>query len=436
MIWLKVLLALSSGQVGAAVIAPEKLQFVNYDFGSCSAETAPSWDFSGNPMALRKTQGEGAYLYSQATCGEWNPEFANNGFRCCGNFVPGRAARRRKLNRCAPHRRGGSFCQEMTTDQRKYTQDVQSGKIPDVLHRIFDQYGANGEQAMCSVNNGFLMHGRRLVPTAHNRIAIRNPARCVDFGTDGMIGALEWTGREVAKRFSAPEYAGVKVVVGDIAAPRGGCLSGRGGRRGHASHTNGLDADVGFLVAKANRASPVELHRDFDATLNWWFVKQLLANPFACVKVIFLDKKLIAKLGKVARGDPEWPTLSRFLRHMPFHRNHYHVRVGLLPGGPNSWGCGGVPELEEEEEMVPEPGELDPDEISAADLLAADEDDEDVSSDEDEADVSVKAENALKPKPSPIPAPLDESEAEIDNLSRKIKLPPVPAWVPYTENPR
>jgi murein endopeptidase len=163
-----------------------------------------------------------------------------------------------------------------------------------------------------------------------------------------MVGLLEWTGRQVGKQYSDPSYSGVRLVVGDISAPRGGCLAGRSGPRGHASHTTGQDADISFLVAHAGRNSPVPFHTEFDAKTNWWLIKQIFKNPYACVKVIFLDKKLIRKLGKFARNDADWTQYGRFIRHMPAHQNHFHVRIGA---GPGQAGCfpGANPEDESEE---------------------------------------------------------------------------------------
>jgi murein endopeptidase len=208
--------------------------------------------------------------------------------------------------------------------------------------------GRHGDQAYCTVNNGFLAHGRPVLPTPLNRIVLRSTDRCTNFGTDHMVGLFEWVGRQVAKQYSDEKTSGVRLVVGDVTAPRGGCLAGRNGPKGHASHTTGQDADVGFLTVHPGRESPLQFHTAFDAKANWWLIKQIFKNPYACVKVIFLDKKLIRKLGKAARADEDWNKYWRFIRHMPSHKNHMHVRIGDGPGQP---GCfpGANPEDETEE---------------------------------------------------------------------------------------
>ena len=297
-----------------------------------------------------------------AFCANWNPEFPFNGNHCCTKVI-----RKRRGNRCFQERRKAHFCDDITEEQKEYAEAVESGRIPDVLAFLQDGVARRSTQAYCGVNNGYLAYGRRVIASEQNRIAIRSPQRCTNFGTDGMAGLLEWLGRQVKQKYSDPEYSQVRLVVGDISAPRGGCLSGPSGRKGHASHTSGQDADVSFLSAKPGRASPVTFHRDFDPRVNWWLLKNIFKNPYACVKVVFLDRHHIGKLAKVARGDEDWEKYRRFVRHIRGHRNHFHVRVGDFPGLP---GCApdAHPELEDEDtgddseletpenETVPDPG--------------------------------------------------------------------------------
>lgn len=311
------------------------------EFPPCAPATDSSFDVnqSDNP--------ETSYFLPKLDfCSRWNPEFTNNGNRCCGRLANGRI--RTKKLRCDVHRRYKNYCDEITPEQEDYTRLVYEGRVGDILSLIEREIGLKGEQAYCSVNNGFLAWGRRLIASETNRIRIRSPQRCTEFGTDSMIAMLEWLGRQVNQEFADPDYRKLQLLVGDVSAPRGGCLSGRGGRRGHLSHTNGEDVDLGFLTPQKGRESPPHFHRQFDVKSNSWLVKQIFKNPYACVKVIFLDRKLVRKLDRALQSDAEWLTLRRFVRHMPHHRNHYHVRVGKGPGQP---GCvsDAKPELETEE---------------------------------------------------------------------------------------
>jgi len=304
-------------------------------------------------------------------CAEWNPEFPWNGHRCC------RQPKSKKKMHWRERRRGGTvcyaerfkanFCEEMTADQRGYSDQVASGEIPDILSFLDVEMTRSRGQAYCTVNNGFLAFGRRLIPTDENRIKLRFPGRCVEFGTDPMIGMLEWLGRRVNSGYSAPEVKGVHLLVGDISSPKGGCLAGRNGLRGHASHTSGQDVDLGFISAYENKESPNSYVKHFDGKPNWWFMKQVFRNPYACVKVVFLDRTHIRKLAKAARGDEDWQKFGRFIRHSKGHHNHFHIRIG---DGPGPAGCqvDAHPELETED-SVPMEVEL-PDDVDANRLPA------------------------------------------------------------------
>jgi hypothetical protein len=298
-------------------------------------------------------------------CAKWNPEFRATGNLCCHDpFV--KARRGRKLRACAPERAKASFCGEMTQEQREYERLATRGELGDVLEYLKQKAGLSGRQDQCGPNNGFLAYGRPIVSTPTNRIMLRNPSRCIHFGTDEMAMMVEWLGRKVAEQYSGPEYSGVRVIVGDISTPRGGCIPGRRGRRGHSSHTSGTDMDLGFLNADRGKSSPVKMSNRFDAGANWWFLRNVLQNPFACVKRVFLDRRLIRAISRSAGTDPVWKQAATFIQHAKFHKNHFHVRLGDRPGAP---GCLGVPdqgvELDEELDLNSEATEVDLDALDA-----------------------------------------------------------------------
>lgn len=284
-------------------------------------------------------------------CSEWNPEFGHRGFRCCSNAVSRNVATgkrgRRKSNACAPNRIKWNFCDEMTPTQREYVQGVKAGTV-DALEHIQKSMGSRGGQAFCGAGNGFLVEGRPLIPTPQNRIELRNEARCANFGTDPLIGAFEWAGREINREYHEPEFNEVRLIIGDIAAPRGGCISGRYGRRAHKSHTSGVDIDLAFFNPRAGHQPEERFTRNFYVASNWWFLKKLFKNPFSCVKVIFLDRGHIRALERYAKEDPEWANLKQFVRHVRGHRDHFHIRLG---SGPGVAGCSSDPNLEEDEDQ-------------------------------------------------------------------------------------
>ena len=317
--------------IGVALAATAVIADDSVDFFPCS----PASDF--------RMENAGPVSEDLEFCSDWNPEFKFNGHHCCAKFIRGRR-RSRRANLCSPSRRTGNHCGEMTDDQRRYQALASSGKLGDLLPYLKHEIGQRGEQSYCTVNNGFLAWGRELIPTKENRIHLRTPERCVDFGTDRMIGMLEWVGHQVARKY--PESR-IHLIIGDISAPRGGCLSGHSGRRGHSSHTTGQDVDVGYLTIPSSGDSPERFHKKFDAKTNAWLIQRFFKNPFVCVKTIFLDRHNIWKLARLARrgdgpdGGPkgwaeEWETYRHLIHHVPGHRNHFHVRIGE---GPGPAGC-------------------------------------------------------------------------------------------------
>ena len=111
-------------------------------------------------------------------CAKWNPEFFEMGAVCCHNpvvFSKHGKRTRRKLRGCVNSRfRSGSYCGEMTSEQRRYTELSTSGKLGDSLEYLRSQLGTFGKQGQCGPNNGFLASGRRIIPNALNRIQIRS----------------------------------------------------------------------------------------------------------------------------------------------------------------------------------------------------------------------------------------------------------------------
>jgi murein endopeptidase len=297
-------------------------------------------------------------------CEEWNPEFISNDGHCCGRST-GYSARgrgRKTRPRCDVHRNRGSYCDEITDEQKEYI--ANAGKMGDLLEFLTAQVEHRPVQAYCSVNTGFLVHGRAIIPTSDNLIHIRSPQRCTYFATEPMVAMIDWLGHQVKKEFYA-DNPGIHVLLGDVAAPRGGCLAAMGGRRGHKSHTIGQDADIALLTPRGKQKSPDYFHRDLQPKPNWWFLKQIFNNPFVCIKVIFLDRRQINKIARVAYGDPEWDKVRRFIRHIPGHRDHFHVRIGDGPGQP---GCAANPDdaVNEEGDDSVSGGDDQPDDTSGA----------------------------------------------------------------------
>jgi murein endopeptidase len=342
------------------------------DSRSASTQSANSKDLAATPAAA----------IDPGFCADWNPDFGLRGVSCCGQKGIVQVRSRRKRPSCGPMRAKSSYCDERTPDQVRYQQAVVSGKTADPLRFLELESQRRVQQSYCSVGDGFLAWGKPIIGTSENRILVKNPERCVNYGTNAMVGVLEWLGRQVADRYQGEDYEGVRLVVGNLSAPRGGCLSGMSGKRGHSSHTSGRDADLALFSAKRGRSSPEIFQTYLDPEPNFWLLQEAFSNPVACVKVVFLDKRHIRTLAKWAskNGQTEaWSRMSKYIKHVRGHRNHIHIRVGDVPGPAGcmtseQWdtededeGFEGEPELEaDDSEGGEEAGQL-PGEV--ADIL-------------------------------------------------------------------
>lgn len=184
--------------------------------------------------------------------------------------------------------------------------------------------------------NGRLVDGQRLDPEGAGYRSIRQ-SRGRFYGTGKLVAGIEWTAKQVhAADPSAPPMA-----IGDLSAKNGGEVSD------HASHENGLDADI--LVAwKDADGKPVfaddfvrltakgsTTHGgkriSFDAARTWLIVKALATNPHMQVQLAFLDQSLInAVLNYASNAGEDKGVISkasRMLEHWKGHSDHIHIRV-------------------------------------------------------------------------------------------------------------
>ncbi len=351
-------------------------------------------------------------------CAEWNPDYGLKGVSCCGTKGIVQVRSRRKRPSCGPMRAKASYCDERTPDQVRYQERVFSGKISDPLRFLENESQKRLQQSYCSVGDGFLAWGKPILGTERNRILVKNPERCVNYGTDEMVGVLEWLGRRVADQYQGDEYAGVRLVVGNLSAPRGGCLSGMSGRRGHSSHTSGRDADLALFSAKPGRTSPEIFQTALDPESNFWLLREVFTNPVACVKVVFLDRRHIRSLAKwaVKHGHvSEWERISLYIKHVRGHRNHIHVRVGDVPGAPGCLASDPSWDSDEEEEGIE--GEPSPD---APDLEEDDSDEQDNPGEVADILRSLGA-RPLRPQESKLSVP----SVPVESAPRKSNHPPV-----------
>jgi murein endopeptidase len=142
------------------------------------------------------------------------------------------------------------------------------------------------------------------------------------WGTDRLVKTL----LVVAHDFHAAHPRAPRLAIGDLSRPHGGDFGPQFGYIGHASHQNGLDADVYYPRADGRELAPREAG-DIDRALSQELVDRFLA---AGAEVIFVGPNtgLSGPAGRV-----------EVLDH---HDNHLHVRLPL-PGGPNAGLSDGGP---------------------------------------------------------------------------------------------
>lgn len=126
-----------------------------------------------------------------------------------------------------------------------------------------------------------------------------------------------------------------QIQIGDVANEHGGSIGL------HASHQNGLDADIAYLrldhgIQDPNSVAGFEesfvksnqISNNFDFERNWALVKALVSS--GKINRIFVDKSIKRELCEKARIWGEYtPDLEylRRLRPWPNHDDHMHVRI-------------------------------------------------------------------------------------------------------------
>lgn len=142
-----------------------------------------------------------------------------------------------------------------------------------------------------------------------------------------------------------------EICIGDFSARGGGRI------KGHSSHQNGRDVDIGLFV-KGNiplngfdRSTPSRL----DVVKTWHLVRCIIST--GRVECIYLDDTIKAKLyrqaisegvsapelSKIFKGASPGGETEDIIRHEPGHRTHMHVRfltplseLAATPGNQNS----------------------------------------------------------------------------------------------------
>jgi murein endopeptidase len=126
-------------------------------------------------------------------------------------------------------------------------------------------------------------------------------------GTDRLVGTL----LEVLGEFQDEHPDAPRVGIGDLSRPQGGNFGPRFGYPGHASHQNGLDADVYYPRLDRRERAPVR-PAQIDRVLAQDMVDRFVA---AGAQYVFVGPRT------GLRGP------RRVVQAIPHHDNHLHVRL-------------------------------------------------------------------------------------------------------------
>lgn len=130
-------------------------------------------------------------------------------------------------------------------------------------------------------------------------------------GTDRLVQTL----LDVLGEFQDDHPDAPRVGVGDLSRPRGGGFGPRFGAPGHASHQNGLDADVYYPRLDRRERAPAR-PAQVDRALAQDLVDRFVA---AGAKFVFVGYRV------GLRGP------RRVVQPIPLHENHLHVRLRPTP---------------------------------------------------------------------------------------------------------
>jgi len=161
-----------------------------------------------------------------------------------------------------------------------------------------------GSIAVGRPNRGRLVNGVALPASGPDWLALKPASH--RWTTDRMLGFL----LAVLRDFRLANPGAPQLMIGDLSLPRGGRF------RGHASHQNGLDADVYYPRRDRTLQAPRRV-ADVDRVL-----AQDLVNRFVASGAQFTFVGLRLKL-----AGPR-----AVVQAIPNHHDHVHVRIAKLTG--------------------------------------------------------------------------------------------------------
>ncbi len=219
-------------------------------------------------------------------------------------------------------------------------------------------------QAFYFYNSGYLRNSSRLPDDGRGFVKVfRDRERT--WATRAVVDAIQTVARIVFHRLPGRE----RIQVADLSGVKGGHI-------GHASHRNGLDADIIFL-RKSRKEQPEyggfgrngfaeqfvvpgpvtyrkyrdsdgkervkkvysrKVSNNFDVEANFELLR--IFDEKSDVKEFFVDRYLIKELFRYAenQGLSQYPSIRTMLMkmsHQPGHADHFHMRLNCQPTDPH-----------------------------------------------------------------------------------------------------
>lgn len=218
---------------------------------------------------------------------------------------------------------------------------------PSLLTVNDDPYQGAREQVKGFYSNGRLVNADVLPAEGLGFVKIHRP-RNRGYGAFDLVQVLVDASARMQQTFPSVD----RIMIGDMSAEHGDNLSG------HASHQNGLDADVAFIRADRTEQDPEDtggfredfvnkgkLTENFDLPRNWHYAKVLIQT--GRVQRLFVNavvkKGLCSFVSLIGERESQRETLRR-LRTIAGHEDHFHVRITCPASSPDCKAQEDVPE--------------------------------------------------------------------------------------------